>query len=218
MASTRPQLRTLEERTTVPVQHVLPAMVLMLAALFLAISLFLPYWEMRLFAPQYPDGLAAQVYVNQVRGDVREIDTLNHYIGMRPFAEAARVERAIALPVLTLVLVLLVAATFLPSRWAARVLAPVVIFPLFFLGDLFYWLYSFGQNLDPRAPLSSAIHPFIPTLLGTGMVGQFRTEASLSSGFFLAITAALAALAGLVLHRRFYGEAGPRLRLPRRGR
>ncbi len=72
----------------------LPNILLGVAALLLAVSMFMPYWEMTLKAPQYPAGLAIQAHVNRLTGDVSEIDGLNHYIGMRPLAEAAQLERA----------------------------------------------------------------------------------------------------------------------------
>jgi hypothetical protein len=57
---------------------------------------FLPYWELTLNAPQYPKGLSVQAFLNDLEGDVAEIDGLNHYIGMRPLAEAATFEKSIS--------------------------------------------------------------------------------------------------------------------------
>ena len=73
-----------------------------------------------------------------------------------------------------------------------------------FLGDMAFWLRNFGQNLDPRAPLSKAIKPFVPPVLGEGFVGQFRTVAAVDSGFYLAVMASVLILIGLYFHRRAY--------------
>jgi len=59
-------------------------------------------------------------------------------------------------------------------------------------------------NLDPHAPLSSAIKPLVPPILGTGMVGQFETVASFETGILLAFVAVLLIAAGLYYHRRAY--------------
>ena len=48
-----------------------------------------PWWSIRLYAPQYPKGLAVEVLLSGARGDVRELDTLNHYIGMASLTTAA---------------------------------------------------------------------------------------------------------------------------------
>jgi hypothetical protein len=41
---------------------------------------------------------------------------------------------------------------------------------------------SFGLNLDPEAPLSASVKPFVPTVLGEGGIGQFKTYAELGTG------------------------------------
>ena len=54
-----------------------------------------PYWEMELHAPQYPKGLHVYGYPDRIAGDVKELDGLNHYIGMRELGKAAQFERSI---------------------------------------------------------------------------------------------------------------------------
>lgn len=187
-----------------PTTYVLPTAILMAAALLLVVSIFLPYWRLTLHAPQYPKGLTVQLYVNRTAGDVVEIDGLNHYIGMAKLAEAAAFERSSAIVAITALALLLVAAVFIHNWWAALLAAPVMLYPAIFLADLFYWLYRFGHDLDPKAALSTSIKPFTPTILGEGRVGQFRTSASLEEGFYLAIASAVVVLIGLYFHRQAY--------------
>src|SRR4051794_39973835 len=54
----------------------------------LALSFFFPLWQIRMSAPQYPEGLSMDIYAHTVVGghdgvDIREINILNHYIGMK---------------------------------------------------------------------------------------------------------------------------------------
>ncbi len=177
---------------------------LSLARVALLISIFLPYWHMLLIAPQYPDGLSVTAYVNRLEGDVREIDGLNHYIGMRPLKEAAQLERSLSIFALIALVLLVEGATYIHTRWAALLAIPAILFPAIFLGDLYYWLNDFGQNLDPTAALSSSIEPFTPPLLGTGLIGQFETRSSMGRGLQLAILASVLTIIGLYLHRRAY--------------
>ncbi|MCB0219499.1 MAG: cytochrome C [Chrysiogenetes bacterium] len=149
-------------------------------------SFFLPYWNFTLLAPQYPQGLRIQIGLDHLEGDVGEVSGLNHYIGMRSLDEAAVLERAIAPYAVGVLCVSLLVFVLVPSRkysWLA--LAPGLVFPLAFIGDSFYWLYQFGNHLDPRAPITIA--PFTPTLLGKGAVGQFETIATPAAGFYLAL-------------------------------
>lgn len=182
----------------------LPPVFLGLAAFCLIVSIFQPYWRMRLLAPQYPGGLEVQAYVNRLEGDVDEIDGLNHYIGMRPLEEAAQLERSLSIYLVTGTSLLVLAAIFVHTKWAALLTLPALLYPAFFLGDMYYWLHNFGQNLDPTAALSGAIEPFVPPLLGEGIVGQFKTIASAGSGLYLAVLASVLILFGLYFHRRAY--------------
>lgn len=170
------------------------------AAITLVISTFFPYWRMRLNAPQYPGGLYVTVYVNHMEGDVREIDGLNHYIGMKPLEEAASIERSLAPIAMTVITLMILGVALIHSKWFAVLAIPAMLFPLIFLGDMWVWLWYYGNNLDPTAALSSSIKPFTPTILGTGHVGQFSTTASLQIGWYLALVAAL--LTGFGLHHR----------------
>ena len=61
------------------------------AALLLGSVYLLPLWNLTMFAPQYPDGLRMNIYSYKLEGgnagqDVKEINVLNHYIGMKDLA------------------------------------------------------------------------------------------------------------------------------------
>jgi len=193
-----------EELEEKRLDYLLPSILLGLAALCLVISIFLPYWNMSLEAPQYPKGLHVQTYINRLEGDVQEIDGLNHYIGMRPLDEAASLERSLSIVMIGVTALLVIAAIFIHTKWAALLAIPTVLFPIFFVADMYYWLRSFGQNLDPTAALSSYIEPFMPPLFGEGLIGQFLTTASFGPGFYLACLASALVVAGLYFHRRAY--------------
>lgn len=182
----------------------LPSLLLALAALILLVSIFFPYWKMTLMAPQYPGGLSVQVYVNRMTGDVAEIDGLNHYIGMRPLDEAAQLERSMSIVAITILALLVLAAILIHTKWAALLALPAILMPYVFLADMYFWMRNFGMNLDPTAPLSSSIEPFVPPILGEGVVGQFRTVAEFEIGIYMAFLAGFLIIAGLYYHRRAY--------------
>ena len=155
-------------------------------------------------APQYPGGLHITAYVNELTGDVAEIDGLNHYIGMRPLEEAAKFERSVSVIAIGALALLIVAAIFVHTRWVVMLVLPAILMPIMFLADLQFWLRDFGLNLDETAALSSAIDPFVPKVLGSGMIAQFETIASPGIGLWLAITASILCIAGLYFHRKAF--------------
>lgn len=185
-------------------RYALPSLLLLVAGALLIASFWQPYWRMRLYAPQYPKGLRVVAYLNRLEGDVREIDGLNHYIGMRPLDEAAQLERKTSAILVGVLACLLCAAMFIHSPWAALAAAPALLWPFGFLLDLHLWMAHFGTNLDPGAALSSSIKPFVPPVLGEGLIGQFRTVARVSDGWWLSLAAAGLVLVALWFHRAAY--------------
>ena len=66
----------------------LPRLLLVAAAVLTLAVYFLPLWNLTMFAPQYPHGLQLDIYDHGLVGgnggqDIKEINLLNHYIGMR---------------------------------------------------------------------------------------------------------------------------------------
>ncbi len=172
---------------------------LVAAALAVLSSIFFPYWHLTIKAPQYPKGLKVTIYLNAAKGDVGEIDNLNHYIGMRSLTKAALLERKVALPGMLLTALCLLGAAFIPRKWASLLIIPAVTLPAFFAADLYYWMRDFGLHLDPHAPLSSSVKPFVPPLLGQGKIAQFHASANFAFGHGLAMLSALSALAAVGL-------------------
>jgi len=175
-----------------------PRLALAVGSVLLAVSNLFEYWHLTLNAPQYPGGLKVTLFTHKLEGDVREVDGLNHYIGMMPLGDAAGFERDIAMVAMAAFVVLGLLAAFLAAKKVAWLALPIILFPLAFVVDLYFWLYKAGHDLDPTAALSSSIKPFTPAILGRGEVGQFSTDAIFGLGFWLVVAAALLALAGLI--------------------
>ena len=185
-------------------RFMIPTIIMLGAAILLFISIFLPYWKITLFAPQYPGGLEASMYVNRLTGDIDEIDGLNHYIGMKPLGEAAVLERTLSVFIIIGLALLIVATIFVRSPFVLFLAIPAIAYPVFFLADLYFWMRTFGTNLDPNAPLKNAVQPFVPPLLGEGKIAQFSTVASWEVGLYMSIAASVLIIIGLYFHRKAY--------------
>ena len=177
-------------------------LLMFLGAGLLTCSFFLPYWQMKLDAPQYPRGLRLSIYLNRVEGDTREINILNHYIGMDKIENAAKFEREIALlAILGLSLGAVLVLPIFGFRVNKFMYLPPVLFLLGFIGDMYYWMYSFGHKLNPEAAVR--INPFTPAVVGFGKIGQFETTAFFSWGFFLALAATLIFVFALMKREKY---------------
>ena len=183
------------------------------AAGLLVVSLYFPYWQARLIAPQYRDGLTATMYSYKVTGDVDEIDGLNHYIGMRKLESLAPIEKAVAIPAV-LLLALLCGFAFWRGGGALRAAAAAgaVFFPVAFVADMACWMKYATTHLDPTAPIK--LKSFAIPFVGSGRVAQFHSEFLPSTGFYLALCAACVALGAYWLSRAKAEPRGQAARKP----
>lgn len=179
------------------------------ATLAILPSIFLPTWKITLHAPQYPEGLALVIYPNTVAGDVDEVNLLNHYIGMHEISANEFPEfRFIPFFILRFFGFALLTALIGRMPIAALGWMDFVLFGAVMLYTMQHWLYEYGHNLSPGAPLKIA--PFTPTFLGTTSVGQFTVSSWPSIG---AVLMGIAGLIGPVVvfyeWRRQQGAAPP---------
>lgn len=149
-----------------------------------------PMWNFKFKAPQYPMGLELDIFMTGASGDVTEIDIINHYIGMQKLEDAAKNEKAMAPFVLIGLSVISLALGLFPRKKLLHLLSLAMLgFPLAFVGIFQLWLYKFGHDLNPAAPVK--LTPFTPVILGEGIIGQFTTYAVPGNGFYLSCFAAL---------------------------
>lgn len=129
--------------------------------------IFLPIWRIELDAPQYPEGLAMQIYANKLAGDIDIINGLNHYIGMRTLHVDDFVE-FIVLPYFLAGLAIFGFFTALVNRkWFFFVWAGAfILFAILAMVDFYIWEYNYGHNLDPTAPIQVPGMVYQPPLIG----------------------------------------------------
>src|SRR5262245_53792046 len=128
---------------------------------------------MRLWAPQYPEGLRLTIYSNTIRGDLDKINTLNHYVGMHAITPNDFREFSYMPLALTLFGIMALMAALANRRdvaligWLAFTLFAAVMFR-----DYANWLYHYGHDLDPRAAIK--LGAFTPPLIGYKKMANFR--------------------------------------------
>jgi len=178
--------------------------VLAVLTLLVIASFTAPMWHIRMVAPQYPEGLDLYIYSYKVDGghdgaDVQEISTLNHYIGMRPL-DRTELTDLDWIPFLFVGMIILALRTAVIGKVSDLIdlLVLTSYAGIFGFGRLYYKLYTFGHDLDPRAPIT--IEPFTPVLWGGKQVANFFTEANPSAGTYYVAAFALGLSVLVVLH------------------
>jgi hypothetical protein len=115
--------------------------------------------------------------------DLAEINTLNHYIGMKPIAQADFLEMKV-IPFAIGVFALLGLRAVMVGRIMNVVDLGVLFlyFGTFSLGSFAWRLYSYGHHLDPRAPMT--IEPFMPVVIGSQQIANFVQSSLPLAGTF----------------------------------
>jgi copper chaperone NosL len=175
---------------------------LVLAVVPLVWGAFLPLWHIHFEAPQYPKGLDLYVRSYTIEGgnegrDLPEINTLNHYVGMKrldpaDFADLDFIPFAIG----GLALLALRVAVIGDVRALIDLAVLTGYFGAFSLGRFAYMLYRYGHDLDPKAPIR--MEAFMPPILGTQEMGNFTVSSFPDAGTWL-IGAFAAIVMGLAL-------------------
>lgn len=157
----------------------------------------LPIWSVSLEAPNYPkeafpQGIPVFFHFDGYSGEVHEMNTINHYVGMDPMWIGGTIEREIgiyALLALSLGMIYFMA-------YNAKILNYIMLvpasLPLLFIADYSYWLYWFGHNLHDWGAFK--IKPFMPTVFGDGKIAQFTTHSYPTIGFYLIVAIGLLSL------------------------
>lgn len=177
--------------------------IISVSALMIA-ALFLPTWDISLEAPQYPEGLGMQIWLNKITGDLNTINGLNHYIGMKKI-EPDSIKELSIMPFILGFLVITGIAVGLSGR--KKLLAVwVIIFVL--LGaaggyDFYMWEYDYGHDLNPEAAIKVPGMSYQPPLLGTKQLLNFTASSYPAEGGFIIIGAGIISLLALGYEIKF---------------
>ena len=147
-----------------------PRVLLLVATVCLLGAYLFPLWNLTMFAPQYPEGLRMDIYSYKLDGgnngqDIKEINVLNHYIGMHDIEVSDFTEfKWIPFVVGIMGLLFLRAAVLGKMAHALDVFVLYIYFGLFSLWSFGYKMYSYGHNLAPTA--SVKVDPSRPASAG----------------------------------------------------
>lgn len=191
---------------------------LVLVLIPLALAMTEPLWKISMTAPQYPKGLYMEIYAHKIEGGnngqhIKEINTLNHYIGMHKIDRAELSDLDwIPFGLGLLALLTLRCAAIGNVRMLVDLGVLALYIGLFAFGRFVYKLYVFGHNLDPDAPLK--IDPFTPAIFGTKRIANFVTTSYPQAGSYLIGAFFTGVLGVLALHlfigrKRALREATP---------
>lgn len=160
-----------------------------------------PIWYVALEAPNYPketfpNGIPVYYHFDGFSGDVFEMETINHFIGMDPMERGAPYLRMVAPYALVFVALILVLFLSYNAKVLNFLMLIPISLPIIFMGFYSYWLYWFGHHMHEWGAFN--IKPFMPTVFGDGKVAQFTTHSYPTTGFWLLVAISILCLLAVV--------------------
>ena len=180
---------------------------LMFGSAVLLLTLFLfPLWNITLEAPQYPEPLGLNIHINTLSdgnnpNDVKNIDLLNHYIGMKHLP--MDMPEFKKFPIVIIVMSLFAFIIAFAGKRSLYLTWVVVMVVLGIAGiyDFYQWLFEYGHNLDPNAILqfldkSGNPMAYQPPVIGTKKLLNFTVHSYPALGaYMMALSMASALMA-----------------------
>ncbi|HCA82086.1 MAG TPA: hypothetical protein DEP53_20345 [Bacteroidetes bacterium] len=184
---------------------------ILVAALMLIPTYFFPLWQMTLYSNQFPEGLELNIYSTKLEGgkseyrdDLKEINALNHYIGMKPLIDDDFTEfKWIPFVLGGMILLALRAAVIGKMDKLVDLEVLITYFGLFSLWSFSHKLYLYGHNLDPTAAVK--VPPFTPPMFGHETMANFEVYNFPALGSYFMTVVPFLLLAAMWLSRKSAG-------------
>lgn len=172
------------------------------AALILIILFFVPFWEILMWAPQYPEWLSMKIWLNTLTGDVEIINGLNHYIGMKHI----KVEMFPEFKIMPYIVSGLILLGLIAGIWGRKIgiigyLIIMIIVGVVGLYDFYLWGYDYGHNLDPTAAIKVPGMSYQPPLIGTKELLNFIAYSGPDIGGWITILAGILVILSLLVEK-----------------
>jgi hypothetical protein len=186
---------------------------ILIGVLLLLPTFFSPLWNLKLYSNQFPEGLVLKIYSYKLEGgqsayrdDLKEINALNHYIGMRELKEEEFTEFKWIPFVIGGVMLLAMRVVVLGKM--SKLVDVFVLFSyfgLFSLWSFYHKLYVYGHELDPTAAVK--VPPFTPPLIGHQTLANFEVYSYPNVGSYFMAAMPLFLLAAMWLSRKAWIES-----------
>lgn len=169
------------------------------AALMMVSAYFVPLWQILMWAPQYPEGLEMDIWINTITGDVKVISALNHYIGMKHIEVDMFPEFGYMIYIVGFLIAFGLLSAAINRRFMLWLFALLLVATaIAALVDFWLWGYDYGHNLDPTAAINIPGMSYQPPLIGTKQLLNFTAFSGPDVGGWIFIVAGIVVIGTLV--------------------
>ena len=174
----------------------------MIIGSLLLLGLFkFPLWNIMLGAPQYPDPLGMNIFIQGIEGneefDIQNIDGLNHYIGMKTIPKVEEMwefevfpKVIMAMVVFGVIIGLLGFFGKVSYKWFLGWFILMSVLGALGMYDFNLWLIDYGTDLDPKAIMAytkpdGTPMSYKPPLIGYQKMLNFDVDSWPATGAYM---------------------------------
>jgi len=181
--------------------------IIVFASLLLIFTFFFPIWYIDLEAPQYPEGIGLEIWLNKITGqkphDLENINGLNHYIGMKVIVPDAIPE----LKIMPFIIIFLILFGLISGISGKRYMVYIwivlfIVIAATGLYDFYLWEYDYGHNLNPHAAIKIPGMAYQPPLIGSKMLLNFNAISMPHIGFWILFAVVVLATVALLIDKK----------------
>jgi copper chaperone NosL len=181
--------------------------IVIVASLILVLSFFFPIWYIDLEAPQYPEGIGIEIWLNKITGqkpnDLANINGLNHYIGMKEIVPDTIPELKI-MPYIIIFLIVFGLITGISGKRSLVYIWIILFIVVAAVGiyDFYMWEYDYGHNLNPHAAIKIPGMAYQPPLIGSKMLLNFNAISMPHIGSWVLVASVVLAVIALIIDKK----------------
>ncbi|OEK02326.1 hypothetical protein BFP97_12705 [Roseivirga sp. 4D4] len=168
---------------------------LMIVGALLLLPLFvLPLWNITLEAPQYPDAIGMDIYINKFAdaqpNDIKNINIMNHYVGMKDIPETIPEFEIFPKVILAMVVLGLIIGFMGRKKLYLTWFTLMVVLGSIGMYDFYQWEYDYGHDLKETAAIKFTTPDgepmaYQPPLIGAKMILNFKAISMPRAGAYL---------------------------------
>lgn len=177
------------------------------SSVLLVLVFFFPIWKINLEAPQYPEGIGLEIWLNKITGqkpnDLNSINGLNHYIGMKPINPSDIPELKLMPYIIMFMILLGLAAGILGKKSLVKMwIALFFVIGIVGMYDFYQWEYDYGHDLNPHAAIKIPGMSYQPPLIGSQKLLNFNAISMPDIGTWIIILSVLLSVLALMMNKK----------------
>ncbi len=170
---------------------------MIVGSLLLLLLFVFPLWHISLQAPQYPDAIGMDIWINKIAdhnpNDIKNINLMNHYVGMKDIPTEMPEFKVFPLVIIVMTIIGVVFGMIGNKKLFLTWFITMILLGSVGLYDFYQWEYKYGHDLKETAAIKFTDKDgnpiaYQPPLIGSKMILNFNAISLPAAGAYAMFT------------------------------